>query len=85
MTRGSHCHKTCRTICNCDQNNIKGSRHKFEVNQVIKRHYKGVIKQLRRVTFNFKNIYKAFLLKNQEIKTLSWMQSSDQDKFLVIK
>ena len=26
ISRGSHCHKTCRTICNRDQNNIKGSR-----------------------------------------------------------
>ena len=35
--------------------------------------------------FNFKIIYKAFRLEYQGIKNLSWVQSSDQGKFSVIK
>ena len=45
-TRGSHCHGACRTICDQDQNKIKGSTHHFVLNQVIKRCFKEVIKRL---------------------------------------
>jgi len=55
------------------------------LNQAIKECFKEAIKQLRRVTLSKASICKAFLLEYQAIKDLSWVQSSDQDKFLSIK
>ena len=46
----SHSHKVSRTICNWDQNEIKGSRCCLVLNQVIKECFKEAIKKLRRVT-----------------------------------
>ena len=45
-TRGGHSHRACRTICNRDQNEIKGSTSHFTLNQAIKEHFKEMIKRL---------------------------------------
>ena len=45
-TRGSHSHRACRTICNRDQNEIKGSTRHFVLNQAIKERFKETIKRL---------------------------------------
>ena len=50
ITRGSHSHKASGTICNWDQNKIKGSRCYLVLNQTIKECFKEAIKKLRRVT-----------------------------------
>ena len=40
ITRGSHSHRTCRTICDRDQNEIKRSRGYLDQNQAIKEGFK---------------------------------------------
>ena len=46
LTRGSHSHRACRTICDWDQNEIKGSTCNFVLNQAIKECFKEAIKRL---------------------------------------
>ena len=45
-SRGSHSHRACRTICDWDQNEIKGSTRHFVLNQAIKERFKETIKRL---------------------------------------
>ena len=40
ISRGSHSHRTCRTICDRDQNEIKRSRGYLDQNQAIKEGFK---------------------------------------------
>ena len=59
-SRGSHLHKACRTICNQDQNEIKGSRCYFALNKTIKGCSEEAIKKHRRTVLSKTDIYKAF-------------------------
>ena len=58
--RSSHYHKSCRTICDWDQNGIKQSRCPSVVNQTIKKVFNWVIKHLTKVTCKQNNNWQGF-------------------------
>ena len=46
IARGNHSYRARGTICNGDQNEIKGSTCQFVLDQAIKKHFKEAIKWL---------------------------------------
>ena len=60
--------RACRTILNCEQNEIKGSTQQFVLNQAVKKYVNE--EAHRRARLSIINIYKVFL-EYQAIKDLS--------------
>ena len=63
-SRGSHYHKSCRTICDQDQNGIKQLRFPFVVNQTIKKVLNWAIKHLTKATCKQNDNLQGFPVSN---------------------
>ena len=83
--RGSHYHKSSRTICDRDQNEIKWSKRPFVVSQALKKVLNWAIKHLTKVTYKQNDKLQGFFVSTSNNQDILKTKSNNQGTFLSIE